>query len=143
MKSRRQKLLPKYSLAVLADTCNRNGLYEKGQRYLQEARENADKSGQNWWLAEIYRLEGNAYPSTDDGDPKRAQESFQKAQDISRRQQAKILELRAASDMSRLMQMRGDRQQAYDLLVLVYQWFTEGLETDDLRAAGKLLDELS
>ncbi len=67
---------------------------------------------------------------------------FQTALDIARRQQAKSLELRAATSLARLWQSQGKRQEAYDLLAPVYGWFTEGFDTADLKEARALLDEL-
>ncbi len=58
------------------------------------------------------------------------------------RQQAKSLELRAATSLAHLWQSQGKRQDAYDLLALVYGWFTEGFDTADLREAKSLLDVL-
>jgi predicted ATPase len=55
---------------------------------------------------------------------------------------AKSLELRAAMNLARLWQSQGKRQDAYDLLSLVYRWFTEGFETADLQDARALLAEL-
>ena len=56
---------------------------------------------------------------------------------------AKALELRAATALARMLRARGDRAAARDLLAPVYGWFTEGLDTADLKDAKALLDELS
>jgi predicted ATPase len=69
--------------------------------------------------------------------------SFHHALDIARTQQAKSLELRAATSLARLWQQQGKRQEAYDLLAPVYGWFTEGFDTADLKDAKALLDELA
>jgi predicted ATPase len=68
---------------------------------------------------------------------------FQQALDIARQQEAKSWELRAATSLARLWQSQGKRQDAYDLLVPVYEWFTEGFDTADLIEAKQLLDELN
>ena len=68
---------------------------------------------------------------------------FRQALDIARRQQAKSLELRAAISLSRLWQQQGKRDEARELLVPVYGWFTEGFDTADLQEAKALLEELS
>jgi predicted ATPase len=68
---------------------------------------------------------------------------FRQALNIARRQQAKSLELRAAVSLSRLWQQQGKCDAARELLAEVYNWFTEGFESTDLRAAGALLSELS
>jgi predicted ATPase len=44
--------------------------------------------------------------------------------------------------MARLWRDHGKRQQADDLLAPVYDWFTEGFDTVDLKEAKALLDEL-
>ena len=58
-------------------------------------------------------------------------------------QQAKSWELRAAMSMARLWRDQGKRDEARDLLAPVYDWFTEGFDTRDLKEAEVLLDELS
>ena len=51
-------------------------------------------------------------------------------------------ELRAATSLARLWASRGERRKAHDLLAPIYGWFTEGLDTPDLRDARALLDAL-
>ena len=72
-----------------------------------------------------------------------AQACFHRALDIARSQQAKSLELRAATSLSRLWQEQGKRTEARQLPAEVYGWFTEGFDTPDLREAKMLLDELA
>jgi predicted ATPase len=45
--------------------------------------------------------------------------------------------------LSRLWQQQGKRDEARQLLVEIYGWFTEGFDTADLQEARTLLDELS
>jgi predicted ATPase len=59
------------------------------------------------------------------------------------REQAKSWELRAAMSMARLWRNQGKREEARDLLALVYSWFTEGFDTLDLKEAKALLDDLA
>jgi predicted ATPase len=54
-----------------------------------------------------------------------------------------MLELRAATALSSLFRDQGDRRGAFDLLTPVYEWFTEGFDSTDLREAKTLLEELS
>jgi predicted ATPase len=75
-------------------------------------------------------------------DTSQAETCFQQALDIARTQQAKSLELRAATSLARLWQSQGKPQEATELLAPVYGWFTEGFGTADLRDAQALLDEL-
>ena len=67
---------------------------------------------------------------------------FHQALAVARQQQAKSLELRAAMSLARLWQQQGKQQEARELLVLIYDWFTEGFDTVDLQEARALLDEL-
>ncbi len=62
---------------------------------------------------------------------------------MSRQQHAKSLELRAAVSLSRLWQQQDKRKAAYELLTLVYEWFTEGFDTADLQESKELLAELA
>ncbi len=72
-----------------------------------------------------------------------AEECFQQAIQIARRQSAKSLELRAATSLARLWQQQGKKAEARELLAPVYNWFTEGFDTADLKDAKALLDKLS
>jgi predicted ATPase len=69
-------------------------------------------------------------------------DALHQALEVARRQQAKSLELRAATSLARLWQSQGRHQEVHDLLAPVYNWFTEGFETPDLQDAKALLDAL-
>ncbi|HET8669370.1 MAG TPA: hypothetical protein VFM05_01730, partial [Candidatus Saccharimonadales bacterium] len=71
-----------------------------------------------------------------------AEECFLKAIEISRKQQAKSLELRAVTSLARLWQSQGKRNEAHLTLSEIYNWFTEGFDTKDLQEAKALLEEL-
>ena len=70
-----------------------------------------------------------------------AEACFLKAIDIARKQQAKSLELRATTSLTRLWQQQGKTAEAHRMLSEVYNWFTEGFDTKDLREAKALLEE--
>ena len=99
-----------------------------------------EKSGERWWEPELHRLRGCFYVSAQRrGGPG----IFETALRIARAQQAKSLELRAATSFARLWGEQGRRAEARDLLAPVYGWFTEGFDTPDLKEAKALLDELA
>ena len=62
--------------------------------------------------------------------------------DVARQQQAKSLELRAATSLSRFWQSQGKRDEARNLLIPIYGWFTEGFDTADLQDAQALMEKL-
>ncbi len=82
---------------------------------------------------------GGAHPTGED----ETEACFHKAIEISRRQSAKSLELRAVMSLARLWQQQGKREEARQLLAEIYGWFTEGFDTKDLQEAKGLLEELS
>jgi len=69
-------------------------------------------------------------------------ELLQKALTTASAQRAKALELRAAMDLAAVWVEEGDREEAIKVLTPVYDWFTEGFETQDLKQARALLDQL-
>ena len=68
---------------------------------------------------------------------------FERALTVARAQQAKSWELRAAMSMGRLWRDQGKQDAARELLAPIYDWFTEGFDTLDLKEAKALLDELN
>jgi adenylate cyclase len=92
--------------------------------------------------AELYRCQGELILAKG-GSELEAQSCFQQALETARRQHARSYELRAATSLSRLWQQQGRRAEAYQLLANVYNWFTEGFETADLRQAQAQLKSLA
>jgi predicted ATPase len=76
-------------------------------------------------------------------DVQRAEVAFHQALAITRRQQARALELRATMSLSRLWQQQGKHTAARELLAPIYSWFSEGFDTADLQEAKILLHELA
>ncbi|PWT86080.1 MAG: hypothetical protein C5B58_02005 [Acidobacteria bacterium] len=72
-----------------------------------------------------------------------AERCFRKAIEIARRQSARSPELRASATLARLLNGQGRRDEARAMLADIYNWFTEGFDTADLKDAKTLLDELS
>jgi predicted ATPase len=71
-----------------------------------------------------------------------AEACFLKTIDIAQKQQAKSLELRATMSLARLWQQQGKKKEAHEMLVELYNWFTEGFDTKDLQEAKALLQQL-
>ena len=77
------------------------------------------------------------------GDFERAEKNYRASLDCAREQKAKGWELRSSTSLARLWQSQGKLQEAHDLLAPVYNWFTEGFDTKDLKEAKALLEELA
>ena len=137
------ELFRPYWLALLAEAQGTTGEPETGLLVLTEALTVVDKTGTRWYEAELHRLKGELLLQRNSDNRTEATSCFQQAIAIAQNQQAKFLELRAATSLARLWQQHGKRQEAHDLLAPVYQWFTEGFDTADLQDAKALLDELA
>jgi predicted ATPase len=131
-----------YYLALLAEAYGIMGQPEAGLTTLTEALALADKTGERWYESEIHRLKGALLLQQSSDNSTEAESCFHQAITIAQNQQAKSLELRAATSLATLWQRQGKRQDAYDLLAPVYGWFTEGFDTADLKDAKALLDAL-
>jgi predicted ATPase len=95
------------------------------------------------WDAELHRVKGEIRLAQDSAAEEEAESLFLRALGIARRQQARSFELRAATNLGRLLRNQGKRDEARALLAPVYDWFTEGFDTADLKDAKALLDDLS
>jgi predicted ATPase len=110
---------------------------------LQEALSLIGHTAGRWWEAEAHRIMGDLLLQRWPGALNGAEDSYQRSIEQSRQQNAKSLELRATTSLARLWRDQDKRTEARDLLAPVYGWFTEGLDTPDLREAKALLIELS
>jgi predicted ATPase len=97
---------------------------------------------ETWFEAEVNRVAGEIALNSPKSDAAKAEAYFERALAVARTQQAKSLELRAATSLARLWRDQGKPQQARELLAPVYGWFTEGFDTLDLKESKALLDEL-
>lgn len=97
-------------------------------------------NGGYYFLAELYRLKGELLLNRALNE---AEEYFHQSIQIARRQSSKSLELRAALSLSRLWQRQNKTKEARRTLLEIYNWFTEGFDTEDLKGVRTLLDELS
>jgi predicted ATPase len=183
-----------YFLARLAEAYGIEGRTEEGLNTVVEALAVIDETGERLYEAELYRLKGeltlqletrdwrletssapsqasSLQPLASPAVVREAEECFLKALDISRKQQAKSLELRAAMSLVRLRQRqiqdhatrntqhatssaqhatrttqhvpRARLDEAHKMLSEIYNWFTEGFDTKDLQEAKALLEGVS
>jgi DNA-binding winged helix-turn-helix (wHTH) protein/predicted ATPase len=131
-----------YFLALLAEVQARVGRVSAGLRTLTNALQMVHVTGERVYEAELHRLRGELLLARADAHDEAAA-CFHRALDTARRRQAKALELRAATSLSRLWRQQGKCQEAHDLLAPVYRWFGEGFDTADLQQARTLLAALA
>ncbi|UPJ60560.1 adenylate/guanylate cyclase domain-containing protein [Bradyrhizobium sp. 192] len=126
-----------YRLARAAEAHLVGGKFEDGLRLIREA---TDQSGDCWFAPELYRLKGELLLKA--GRRDEVEGCLDQALKAAQQQGARLLELRAAMSLSRVLQAQGRRNEAQTLLTPIYDWFTEGLDTADLQQAKALLDQM-
>lgn len=131
-----------YLRARLAEGLALSGDVEGGLRLVEEGLAQIARPGwqERSHLAEVLRLK--AWMLQQQGRWAAAEENYLASLDVAREQKAKSWELRTSSSLARLWRSQGRHKAALDLLQPVYDWFTEGFDTQDLKDAGALLDEL-
>jgi predicted ATPase len=132
-----------FRLSCLAKAHAELGQFEDAWRRLDEAMMMVEASKETWAHPEILRVSGEIALMSPEHHTAKAETYFERALAVSRRQQAKSWELRAAMSLARLWREQGKVQQARELLAPVYGWFTEGFDTRDLKEAKVLLDEIA
>jgi class 3 adenylate cyclase/tetratricopeptide (TPR) repeat protein len=118
------------------------GQLDDARRCIDDAIEKVERSKEKWCEAEVHRVTGEITLKSPAPDTEKAEKYFEHSLSVARAQQTKSWELRAAMSMARLWRDQGKVQQARQLLTPVYDWFTEGHDTLDLKEAKALLDEL-
>jgi DNA-binding SARP family transcriptional activator/predicted ATPase len=131
-----------YFLSLLARACLKSGEPHEGLRVIGEAVERACTTGERVWEAELIRLQGELRLAASPHDVAGALNCFRRAIEIARRQAARSWELRAALSLGRLLVAAGQRDEARRTIAGVYDWFTEGFDTPDLRDAKTFLEDL-
>jgi predicted ATPase len=131
-----------YHLGLLAQACERAGQRQEALDTPGRALEMADRTGERWFEAELHRLRGEWLIAHRSGEQAEAEACFERALAVARRQSAKMWELRATVSFARLRRNQGRPVEAHDPLAPVCEWFTEGLDTPDLKEPKALLDAM-
>ena len=161
-----------YDLALLAHAYHQQGEKSTALALLDDALTVIERTNERVYEAEIHRLYGELVLQLSERESETAgdeilpasssprlaplsspEQCFLNAIAIARQQQAKSLELRAVISLVRLRQhlathapqpsARRRLAEAHQMLIEVYDWFSEGLDTVDLQEAKRLLSTLS
>ena len=130
-------------LGALAEGLARAGKGAEGVAAIDEALALSERDEGRWCMAELLRIKGELVLA--EGGPnaaEAAEDHFRQALDWARRQGALSWELRVATSLARLWRDQNRPKTAREIVASVYDRFTEGFETVDLKAAKLLLDEL-
>ncbi len=119
------------------------GQFTDAWRCIGEAIGAIETTGEKMYEADVHRMAGEIALMLPQPDVAKAEAYFERAIAVGRAQQAKSWELRAAISMARLKQKQGKRDDACNYLAPVFNWFTEGFETLDLKEAKTLLVDLA
>ncbi len=129
-----------YHLSLFAEVAGQEGNLAEALAALDEALALSRETGEHLWDAEMHRLRGELV--IEEGRAESAEMAYQQSLALARVQQTKSLELRVALSLCRLWHAEEKSQEAYELLFPIYDWFDEGFDTPDLKAAQMLLTAL-
>jgi predicted ATPase len=131
-----------YNLNQLADAFIHTNHLDEALGALTEALAMANEREDHCWEAESYRLKGELLLKRHESNVAEGQDCLERAIEVAQKQGAKSLELRATTSLARLRERQGKRDEARARLADIYNWFTEGFDTADLKDAKALLEEL-
>jgi predicted ATPase len=132
-----------YILALIAAALGRMGQFDEALRIIKEALAFIQRTGTHRHEAEVHRRKGELLLAQDSSNVTPAERCFRTAIEVARKQHAKLWELRATTSLARLLRDTSRRDEARAMLAEIYNWFTEGFDTADLKEAKALLEELN
>jgi tetratricopeptide (TPR) repeat protein len=132
-----------YRTESMIEAYLRIGGAEQAVIRLDEDLSRFEQSGAHLHEPELQRLKGEAILIRDSSATAEAEACFRNAIEIAKGQSAKWRELRAAVSLARLLRDTNRRKEARAMLAEIYNWFTEGFDTADLKDAKALLKDLS
>ena len=132
-----------YCLALVTTALARTGQFDEAFQTVNEALELVERTGDRSGEAEVHRLKGELFLAQNTSNTAQAERCFRTAIEIARLQHGKSWELRAATSLGRLLAKQGKREEARTMLGELYNWFTEGFDTADVKDAKALLGELA
>jgi DNA-binding SARP family transcriptional activator/predicted negative regulator of RcsB-dependent stress response len=134
------RFLQPLRLSLLGEQAAKSGDNERGLSLLDQSLAIMEQNEERWCKSELFRRKGEILLRS--GNPASAEAAFQFALSAARDQEAKMLELRGAVQLAGLWQSQGRSAEAKQLLSPIFDWFSEGWDTVDLREAIQLLSAL-
>ena len=132
-----------FFLGLQAEAYGRARRIDDGLASVAEALALAGDTEQHCWRAELNRIKGELLLAQSSEHHAEAERCFAQALDIARHQQSKSWELRAAMSLGRLWQQQSKVEEPHKMLSEIFDWFTEGFDTADLKETKGLLEDLA
>jgi hypothetical protein len=129
--------------SAVAEGLRKTGQFDEALITINGAVARAACCGATFDMAELLRIKGQILAAMPRSDRTSAADCLMQSLAVAREQSALGWELRSATALARLLSENGQRDQARDTLVPVYDRFTEGFETADLRIARGLIHDLA
>jgi predicted ATPase/DNA-binding winged helix-turn-helix (wHTH) protein len=129
--------------SALAEGLQKTGQFDEALITINGAVARAASCGATFDMAELLRIKGQILAAMPRPDRTSAAICLMQSLAVAREQSALAWELRSATALARLRSENGQRDQARDTLAPVYDRFTEGFETADLRIARRLIHDLA
>jgi predicted ATPase/DNA-binding winged helix-turn-helix (wHTH) protein len=126
----------------LAEGLSTTGRFAESMSLIDDAIRQVEANGDAIYMPELLRVKGNLLFAKPQACVDQAEMYLIQSLELSRQQGARLWELRTATDLAKLMAAQGRRGDARTLLEPVFAWFVEGLDTDNLKAAERLLTAL-
>jgi len=143
LKADRQSILIARAACGLAEGLAASGQLDEARSVISDAIANATDKGEVLELPELLRIKATILLSTPELPSSDAEDCLAQSLDCARQQSAKSWELRTALTLARVRARQGNREQARQVLAPLYEQFTEGFETGDLKAAREFLLSLA
>jgi predicted ATPase len=140
LRAQRYNVLLPGIIGALVEGLRKTGQFEEALLTISGAIARATDTGVEFYLSELLRIKSQILAAQNDRAS--AMNCLTEALAVARAQSALAWELRSTMALARLLSEDGQRDQARHRLALVYDRFTEGFETADLRLARALLEEL-
>jgi class 3 adenylate cyclase/predicted ATPase len=130
-------------IAIVGRAKSARGDIDGALALFDTALEEASNTGERWYEPELLRLKAEMLLAQTEQHAAAAERCLTAAIALAQKQEAKFWELRATTALAELWKQQGRRAEARDLLAPVFGWFTEGLDTADVKGAAALLTELA
>jgi predicted ATPase len=130
-------------LGLYAEANSFAGKHEAAKRAIERAFASLARTRDTAFEADLYRMRADVFRREGVCETSQIRVDLETAVEIARQQHSKTLELRAALGLARLSMEKANGRGAIDLIKRLYEGFTEGFETPDMKEAKMLLKELS